>query len=96
MTQPDKLSLEQVEDLLSTVHGTECEHIQSHAVQLGRQLADTMRENEQLRVTLYDAKVKLGLYRQNHSGAYIGGKEYMMLMKDIDAALNWYKDSDNG
>lgn len=41
-----------------------------------------------LRSALFDAKLKLQLYRNAHSGKYIGGVEYTQLMKRIDDALS--------
>ncbi len=42
---------------------------------------------EQLRIVLKEAKKKLQLYRAQHSGEYIGGMEYTMLMQLIDEVL---------
>lgn len=39
---------------------------------------------------LLDAKLKLQLYREKHSGEYIGGVEYTELMRRIDAALAFH------
>ena len=44
-------------------------------------------QREALRSALASAKEKLKLYRAAHSGEYIGGMEYVMLMQKIDAAL---------
>lgn len=40
----NRLTVNEIEGLLSTVQGSEQEYIQSHAVQLATQLLDTMRE----------------------------------------------------
>lgn len=40
---------EQVQDLLSTVHGDEHEHLDSFAPQIARQLLATMRREERLK-----------------------------------------------
>jgi hypothetical protein len=40
-----------------------------------------------MRQALLDCKEKLQLYRAQHSGVYIGGVEYMELMRRINAAL---------
>jgi len=53
----------------------------------GEANAKMAAECTELRNVLGDAKVKLALYRMNHSGEYIGGVEYMELMNRIDAAL---------
>lgn len=42
---------------------------------------------EALRQMLRNAREKLVLYRQAHSGEYIGGVEYNTLIHSIDAAL---------
>lgn len=44
-------------------------------------------ENHRLRTALGHAREKLALYRQVHSGEYVGGVEYTALMREIDAAL---------
>ena len=36
---------------------------------------------------LLNAKEKLRLYREAHGGEYVGGVEYMELMRRVDAAL---------
>lgn len=41
-----------------------------------------------LRGTLVAAKEKLGLYRAQHSGEYVGGVQYHELMRQIDEILN--------
>jgi hypothetical protein len=43
--------------------------------------------DESMRQVLIDCKEKLRLYRAQHSGEYVGGVEYMELMRRIDAAL---------
>jgi hypothetical protein len=45
------------------------------------------RQNMAMRQALLDCKEKLQLYRAQHSGVYIGGVEYMELMRRINAAL---------
>lgn len=45
------------------------------------------RQNIAMRQALLDCKEKLQLYRAQHSGAYIGGVEFIELMRRIDAAL---------
>lgn len=42
---------------------------------------------DRLRTALSDARVKLELYRAQHSGEYVGGLEYGQLIKKIDDAL---------
>jgi len=42
---------------------------------------------EQLRQMLRNAREKLVLYRQAHSGEYIGGVEFNTLIRSIDAVL---------
>ncbi len=44
-------------------------------------------ELEELKEVLKLAKVKLKLYRENHSGEYLGGMEYTQLMHTINDAL---------
>ena len=41
-------------------------------------------ENKELRDALGSSKKKLELYRNQHSGEYIGGMEYTALIKCID------------
>ncbi len=54
-----------------------------------RDLILTMaRSYDAMRDILGAAKEKLGLYRAQHSGEYIGGMEYRMLIDAIDAALS--------
>lgn len=45
-------------------------------------------DNRRLREALKVAREKLVLYRQEHSGVYIGGVEYTQLIRQIDDALN--------
>ena len=42
---------------------------------------------QHIRQTLIDCREKLTLYRQQHSGEYIGGVEYTQLLNSIDIAL---------
>ena len=42
---------------------------------------------QEARYTLTQAREKLTLYRAQHSGEYIGGLEYVMLIDRIDATL---------
>ena len=63
------------------------EAMYEYAQKLERELSSSQKECTELRNVLGDAKVKLALYRMNHSGEYIGGVEYMELMNRIDAAL---------
>jgi len=53
-----------------------------------------MKDPQPLIDALKDCKEKLKLYRENHSGEYIGGREYMGLMKDIEQALADYLGGD--
>ena len=39
------------------------------------------------RMALMQAREKLALYRQQHSGEYVGGMEYSSLLKLIDEAI---------
>jgi hypothetical protein len=49
---------------------------------------DSLRaERDRLRAALIDAQEKLVLYRAKHGGEYIGGMEYLILMKKITGAL---------
>jgi hypothetical protein len=41
---------------------------------------------------LRNAREKLVLYRQAHSGEYIGGVEFTTLIRSIDAALDYASD----
>jgi hypothetical protein len=50
----------------------------------------TKREQKLASALLY-AKEKLRLYREAHSGVYVGGVEYMTLMRIIDEALDLTK-----
>lgn len=52
------------------------------------ELAKAKVEIERLQATLILAKTKLELYREAHSGEYIGGMEYTMLMRQIDHVLS--------
>lgn len=45
------------------------------------------RRSKQMYNSLFAAKRKLELYREQHSGEYVGGMEYTALMKEIDIAL---------
>jgi len=44
-------------------------------------------ELAKLRKVLLAARDKLKLYRQAHSGEYVGGMEYTALMREIDEAI---------
>lgn len=50
-------------------------------------LAEQDAEIERLRAALAAAKTKLKLYRAQHSGEYIGGMEYGMLLEMINDVL---------
>lgn len=41
----------------------------------------------QLRRVLLLCREKLVLYRKEHTGEYVGGMEYTVLLREIDAAL---------
>ncbi len=45
-------------------------------------------KNKALREALEAAKLKLSLYRGEHSGEYVGGMQYTDLMTMIDEALD--------
>jgi hypothetical protein len=52
---------------------------------------ECLAEIGRLRAILRRSKEKLELYRAAHTGEYVGGTEYSVLMRQIDDALNTSK-----
>ena len=56
------------------------------------EIAEELMKDKRLVFELEDvlrqAKEKLELYRQSHSGEYVGGTEFSVLMRRIDAVLS--------
>ncbi len=49
MTQSDKLSIEVLQEILTSAKPDEHEYLDSFSLQIAHQLIDTMRENEELK-----------------------------------------------
>lgn len=52
-----------------------------------QRMLEAYQKVQQMKVALEHAKQKLSLYRDDHSGEYIGGVEYTQLIGEIDAAI---------
>jgi len=59
-----------------------------HQSQINAKSYNCDAKTDRLRTALGYAREKLKLYREQHSGEYVGGIEYEALMRMIDSALN--------
>jgi hypothetical protein len=78
---------------LPIIAWTEAEKVSAQALYKGGMTAPEVylvllsARVDALKAVLLAAREKLTLYRAQHSGEYIGGVEYVMLMDMIDRAL---------
>lgn len=61
--------------------------LQTRIAELEVSLAAADKQVDNMSTVMREARHKLQLYRDEHSGVYVGGVEFTELMKRIDAVL---------